>query len=503
MAALGLLAGLLAGCLQSAPEAAAPWDPYAQTPALVAGTVVATRTPFLPATRAPGTPILTPTPDVPHQAPGTANGGPQQYVVQPGDTLGLIAQRFGVTLAALIQANELVNPDILEVGQVITIPAAEAAAAGADFKIIPDSELVLGPASIVFEIEPFLRARDSYLLHYREEVDGHDLRGDEIVLRAAQQNSVNPRLLLAVLEYQSGWVLRANPNSATRTYPMGHVSTWHVGLYRQLSWAANELNRGYYTWRVSGVRAWGLVDGTLVQPAATINAGTAGVQNLFAQLLGQAAWEQAVSPQGVFATYQQLFGYPFDVAIEPLLPADLAQPVFQLPFEVGDVWSFTGGPHGGWADGAAWAALDFAPPGESQGCLVHTAWVTAIADGLIVRSRDGEVVQDLDGDGFEQTGWTVLYMHISATERVAVGAYLRAGERIGHPSCEGGYSTATHLHLARRFNGEWIPADQDLPFVLDGWVSSSAGVEYDGYLTKNGKQVEAWEGNVPESKIQR
>ena len=84
----------------------------------------------------------------------------------------------------------------------------------------------------------------------------------------------------------------------------------------------------------------------------------------------------------------------------------------QLPIEAGDAWSFTGGPHGGWADGSAWAALDFAPPGDALGCVDSDAWVTAVADGVVVRSGDGAVIQDLDGDGLEQTGWVVLYMHV-------------------------------------------------------------------------------------------
>jgi hypothetical protein len=94
-------------------------------------------------------------------------------------------------------------------------------------------------------------------------------------------------------------------------------------------------------------------------------------------------------------------------------------------------------------------------------------------------------------------------MHIEARDRVQPGTYLHAGDRIGHPSCEGGVSTGTHLHLARRYNGEWIPADQVLPFVLDGWVSRGTGVEYDGYLERDGHIVEAWEGRSALNMIQR
>ena len=175
----------------------------------------------------------------------------------------------------------------------------------------------------------------------------------------------------------------------------------------------------------------------------------------------------------------------------------------QLPFEPGNVWAFTGGPHGGWAEGSAWAALDFAPPGDAVGCVQSDDWVVAVADGVIVRAGNGAVIQDLDGDGFEQTGWIVLYMHIETRGRVQPGTRLRAGEHIGHPSCEGGVSTGTHVHLARRYNGEWIPVDQFIPFNLDGWISSGNGIEYDGYLTRNGVSIEAYAGRSPNNGIER
>jgi murein DD-endopeptidase MepM/ murein hydrolase activator NlpD len=227
------------------------------------------------------------------------------------------------------------------------------------------------------------------------------------------------------------------------------------------------------------------------------------VQHLFSQLYEGEEWQRTVISSGLFSVYNNFFGYPFHHAVEPLLPADLTQPPMQLPFESGESWSFTGGPHGGYGSGSAWAAIDFAPPGEVLGCVQSEAWVAAVADGLVLRVGNGAVLQDLDNDGLEQTGWTVLYMHVEARDRVREGTFLQAGEPIGHPSCEGGVSSGTHLHLARRYNGEWIPADQDLPFVLDGWTTEGLGREYDGYLTKDGKTIEAWEGRDAINEIQR
>ncbi|MCR4441282.1 MAG: peptidoglycan-binding protein [Peptococcaceae bacterium] len=45
-----------------------------------------------------------------------------QYIVQPGDTLYIIAQKFGVSVEALVQANNITNPDLIFTGQVLTIP---------------------------------------------------------------------------------------------------------------------------------------------------------------------------------------------------------------------------------------------------------------------------------------------------------------------------------------------------------------------------------------------
>lgn len=44
------------------------------------------------------------------------------YVVQPGDTLAEIADRFGVDLVVLAEVNGIENVDLIEVGQELTIP---------------------------------------------------------------------------------------------------------------------------------------------------------------------------------------------------------------------------------------------------------------------------------------------------------------------------------------------------------------------------------------------
>jgi hypothetical protein len=94
-------------------------------------------------------------------------------------------------------------------------------------------------------------------------------------------------------------------------------------------------------------------------------------------------------------------------------------------------------------------------------------------------------------------------MHIENRDRIAIGTLLKAGDRIGHPSCEGGISTGTHLHLARQYNGEWIPADQDIPFNMDGWISQGSGWPYQGSMVHGDQVIWAEDTNTDFNHIQR
>lgn len=51
-------------------------------------------------------------------------GVPLEYTVEPGEELGLIARKFNVSVEDIVRANNLENPDLLYVGQVLIIPAA-------------------------------------------------------------------------------------------------------------------------------------------------------------------------------------------------------------------------------------------------------------------------------------------------------------------------------------------------------------------------------------------
>jgi hypothetical protein len=94
------------------------------------------------------------------------------------------------------------------------------------------------------------------------------------------------------------------------------------------------------------------------------------------------------------------------------------------------------------------------------------------------------VAIDLDGDGNEHTGWVLIYYHIPEEDRVPMGIQLTQDALIGHPSCEGGQATGTHLHFTRKFDGEWIDINSAFPLVLSGWQAFAGEKRYEGYLQK-------------------
>ncbi len=431
---------------------------------------------------------VTPLPTRPAYSPGEL----VDYTVQSGDTLPALANHFNTSIAELREANPIIPEDVttLPPGMPMEIPIYYAPLWGTSYQILPDSHFVNGPAQMAFDTNAFLDDKSGWLNGYIEYASGENRSGAEIVDLVANNFSVSPRLLLALLEYQAGGVTQPMPLEEVGQFVLGNADQRHRGLYLQLVWAANALNNSYYAWRTADMDPIVHLDGTLERPDPWQNAGTVALQKYFSTLFTPEIYSQAVGDNGLAETYQSLFGDAWENE-QPHIPGSLTQPEMVLPFGPGEVWALTGGPHTGWGKGAPFSALDFAPPSVVGGCVPSNEWVTAVALGVVVRSEPGIVVLDLDGDGDERTGWSIFHLHVGTEGRVPVGARLNAGDKIGHPSCEGGTSTGTHIHIARKYNGEWMLAEGSLAFNLEGWIAQNGVEPYLGTLTRFSRTVTA------------
>lgn len=74
-----------------------------------------------------GTPPEGTATETPTDGTATSDG---TYTVQAGDTLFKIATSFGLTVAELAEANGIINPNVLEIGQVLVIPGADGGTTG-------------------------------------------------------------------------------------------------------------------------------------------------------------------------------------------------------------------------------------------------------------------------------------------------------------------------------------------------------------------------------------
>jgi murein DD-endopeptidase MepM/ murein hydrolase activator NlpD len=419
------------------------------------------------------------------------------YYAQSGDWLPAVAIRFGVDMNTIASPKPLPQQGLLDAGTLLIVP--DTLDRSLPFtpaqQLIPDNEVIFSATALDFDIAGYVKEAGGYLSTYREYLGTTEwTSGSRAIERLAYENSINPRLLLALLDYEANWV-RGKPENDFRTeYPLGHESYRYKGMFMQLVWGVNQLSTGYYNWRAGKLTELTFQDSKKLRIDPNLNAGTVGLMYYFSRKHTFNEWLRIMDQSGGFISfYQNMFGDPWSrsESIGPIFPPSLAQPTMSLPFENRAAWAFTGGPHGAWEHDGPLAAIDFAPPSAKTGCVSSPKWIVSAAPGLVVRSEKGVVVVDMDGDGSEQTGWTLLYLHVDTFGRVAKGTWVEKDARIGHPSCEGGVSTGTHVHFARKFNGEWVSADGPIPFVLSGWTVVGGEKPYQGKLVKGDQVITA------------
>jgi LasA protease len=464
-----------------------------KVPALPGATLTPVNTPTSladPITATPQSPTIVPS--TPTATPGQVTsipGSTISYISQSGDSLSVVAIHFGVSESEIRSSQPLSDSGFINPGTLLFIPArfSQTPTTPAE-RIIPDSELVDSPSAVGFDIDGYVNSFGGRLSSYHEWMTTvGTITGAQGVNRISQDSSISPRLLLALIQRYTGWVMGQSKPGLDEKYLFGYKNPANTTLYQQMRLVIQDLLTGYYGWRAGTLYELTFPDGTTLRIAPSLNAGTVALQYFFSRQLNYTDWVQAIDPEtGFLPLYNSMFGDPWERANElgPLFPSNLIQPQFTLPFEVNVPWTLIGGPHPAWEAESAYGALDFAPPAAVSGCFVSNDWVVAVATGQIVRSESSYVVLDLDGDGFEQTGWVMIYQHIATKDRVPAGTRVSAGDHIGHPSCEGGTATGTHTHIARKYNGEWVAAGGPLPFVLSGWTAHAGDAPYKGTLTK-------------------
>ena len=106
---------------------------------------------------------------------------PQQYTVQEGDTLGAIAQIYDVSVEDLMAANGITDPNVLQIGQILTVPSDLSASPTAG----PSAEMSPEPTAAVTLPTPLptLTPSGPPLIEIGQVLGAGDLAAEVVVVR--------------------------------------------------------------------------------------------------------------------------------------------------------------------------------------------------------------------------------------------------------------------------------------------------------------------------------
>jgi LysM repeat protein len=168
-----------------------------------------------------GASIVVPSSSVPATTPTTpittppASGG--TYTIQSGDTFTTIAAYFNISLAALEAANPAVNPNTLQIGQIINLPSGVISTGGSTTTSGASTSTggfvnYTGPASAFPSPNQWasystLWQQNSTLMSYNDTPSEISLIGSSITT-VAQESGIDPRVILCIIMQESGGNVR-------------------------------------------------------------------------------------------------------------------------------------------------------------------------------------------------------------------------------------------------------------------------------------------------------
>jgi len=183
---------------------------------------------------------FTPTPDgaapiiLPTYTPST-DAAPFLYYAQSGDMLSAIAQRFGVEEFEITSDADLTKTTLIDPGTLLVIPNKIYEPTTPNIQIMPDAEIVFSVTAADFDIEGFVKKQGGYLSSFRDYLGSTGwIQGYDAIERLAYENSINPRMILGLLEYESRWVSSQPIDLLHTDFPMGFNDYHYKGMSVQM-----------------------------------------------------------------------------------------------------------------------------------------------------------------------------------------------------------------------------------------------------------------------------
>lgn len=330
---------------------------------------------------------------------------------------------------------------------------------------------------------------------YLEKNAPHLLDKAEIISHYAGYSSISPKLLIALMEQESG-VVTDSKTLAKKERPFGILSS-KVGFREQVEDISSRLAIEFYkghSFSETGINEKLTTDHDAVKAVRAILAPKYASNADKAMKSDQTAHSKAVI--GVGTTYNKLFGdADHKIKSQTVSQSKITNidNYFQLPYLVGETWR-NGGTHTNTGSGSyPQSSLDFNDGGRWGDNLSHI-WVTAAAPGT-VKYHSSCFMEVIHEDG-----WSTSYYHLENIQH-GTNSYVNRNTRIANYAdtqsqalCNGGQSTGPHLHFSLKRNGQHYHLDG---VKLSGYKVDAGRDSYDGdcnyfWLERNGQKYCAW-----------
>ena len=315
----------------------------------------------------------------------------------------------------------------------------------------------------------------------------------ETILHFAGYASINPELLLALMEQQSQLV--TNPTAEALQRPFADLSD-EVGFEAQLRDVTNRLSHTFYAYKRfaqssqqfnQDVASFALVDMFIMRQKPVGPRRPRKGKKITALM---SAYEVVTGKPSIQLTQKQVSA--------PQRQALSAQPQAQVAFSMNLPWPrgyawFSGGAHSNTGSGYPYSSLDF--NNGSGGWGSNTPWVQAAHEGTVTRYSQCNIRIT------HPSGYATNYYHMDALQFYS-GDYISAGSWIGRYAnnqstalCQGGQSTGPHVHFSLLYNGQYVSLQNR---YISGYRIDVGNYNYDYncynfYFERNGYKTCAWQ----------
>lgn len=337
-----------------------------------------------------------------------------------------------------------------------------------------------------FDVTQYLQQYAPHLVDYAEAISHH-----------AGYSSISPKLLIALIEQQTG-IITTPGTEELMQQPFAALSS-KKGFTEQVEDISQQLAMAFYQEHSYSTTGKNEKLTTDQDAARAINQLLAQPYQKSTQQANLAVLVQQQT-QELVTLYEQLFGA---VTTEKNRTNNLQQQssqsitdisnYFQLPFPVGAYWR-NGGSHTHSGSGSyPQSSLDF-NQGGNWGDNLSYIWVTSAAPGVVKyhSSCFMEVIH--------QDGWSSTYYHLSNIQ-YGTGASVQRNVAIANYAsnksqalCNGGASTGPHLHFSMKKNGQYYHLNG---MSFSGYQVKTGRNSYDQscsyfWLAKNNQRYCAW-----------